>query len=110
MQSDTPQPSDNLHWPSWFYPPETDPADPGAHGRVFQRAEDVPEGWLVHWELHGVNLQREPPAATEIPMTRREMQAALTKRDIAFTPTMARAELWRLLQEAVEAERLDESV
>jgi hypothetical protein len=110
MLSDIPTPSDNPHWPSWFYPPDTDPEDPSAHGRVFDHAEDVPEGWLVHWGLHGSNLAREPAPPVEIPLTRREMQAELTKRDIAFPPQAARAELWRLLQEAEEAEILDGSV
>jgi len=110
MRNDIPQPSDNTQWPSWFYPPETDPECPADHGRVFHRLEDVPEGWLVHWELHGVNLNREPPAATEIPMTRRELHAELTRRDIEFTPQTSRSELWRMLQEAIEAERLDEGV
>lgn len=110
MRGDIPHPSENPHWPAWFYPPETDPADPAAHGRIFQRAEDVPEGWAHHWEQHGANLNREPPPPTEITLTRSELRAALAKRDIAFSPTAGRAELNKLLQDALEAERLDESV
>jgi hypothetical protein len=106
MPTDTPQPSDNAHWPSWFYPPETDPESPAEHGRVFERAEDVPEGWLVDWRLH----EAPPPQATEIPMTRRELQAELTKRDIAFTPQTGRTDLWLMLQEAVAADDLDDAV
>lgn len=110
MHLDIPQPSDNTQWPSWFYPPETDPESPAEHGRVFERVEDVPEGWLIHWELHGTNLHREPQPATEIPLTRRELLAELTKRDVAFTPQTGRAELWRLLQEATQDEKLDAGV
>jgi hypothetical protein len=110
MRGDIPQPSDNTHWPSWFYPPDTDPENPADHGRVFHRAEDVPEGWLIHWELHGTNLHREPPPPVEIPLSRNQLRAELAKRDIAYPPTAGRAELYRLLQEAEEAERLDKSV
>jgi hypothetical protein len=110
MPRDIPHPTENTHWPSWFYPPETDPDDPSASGRIFHKAEDVPEGWLVHWELHGTNLQREPPPPPEITMSRNELRAELSKRDIPFTSLMSRAELNRLLQEALKDEALDESV
>lgn len=111
MPADTLKPSDNAHWPSWFYPPTTDPENATEHGRVFQRAEDVPEGWLVHWEQHGDALRPvEPAVAAEIPFTRRELQAELTKRDIPFTPQTGRAELWALLQVAAEDEDLDTRV
>lgn len=109
MPTDTPKPSDNAQWPSWFYPPTTDPDNADQHGRVFACAEDVPEGWLVHWDLHGGALRPALPV-TEIPLTRRELQAELTKRDVEFTPQTGRAEMWRLLQEAVQAEDLDDAV
>lgn len=103
-------PSENQHWPAFFYPPETDPENPGASGRLCQSADDVPDGWAHHWSEHGQDLNREPPPAPDIEMTRRQIIAELVARDIAAPPQAAKAELWRLLQEAQEAERLDESV
>lgn len=108
MPGDIPHPSETKSWPSWFYPPETDPADPAAHGKVFHSHEDVPEGWAADWNAHGVNLSREPPPPPEPTMTRRELHAELAKRDVAFSPTAGRAELQRLLDDALEAEALDE--
>jgi len=110
MRGDIPHPSENAHWPSWFYPPETDHADPSAHGRIFDRAEDVPEGWAADYRAHGVNLDREPPAPPESTMTRSELKTELSRRDIEFPPTAAKAELQRLLDEAIAAEALDNSV
>ena len=110
MPGDIPHPSEHHSWPSWFYPPETDPEDPAAHGRVFHKPEDVPEGWAADWRAHGVNLSREPPAAPEIALTRSELRAELTKRDIEFKPTDAKAELQRLLDEAIEADELEAAV
>jgi hypothetical protein len=70
----------------------------------------VPEGWLIDWRLHGSNLNREPPPPSEeIPLTRRQLQDELTKRDIPFIAQTGRSELWRLLQEAIAADELDES-
>lgn len=110
MPGDIPHPSENTQWPSWFYSPDVDEADPAAAGRVFDKPEDVPAGWAQDWRAHGVNLHREPPAAPEITLTRSELRAELAKRDISFTPTDAKAELQRLLDEAIEAEALDEGV
>lgn len=110
MPADTPKPSDNTHWPSWFYPPTTDPENAAEHGQVFKCAEDVPEGWLIHWELHGDALRPATQTAAEIPLTRREIEAELTKRDVEFSPQTRRAELWRMLQEAMAAEDLDNDV
>ncbi|MGH7745407.1 MAG: hypothetical protein ACREQ5_11535 [Candidatus Dormibacteria bacterium] len=110
MRGDIPHPSENPHWPSWFYPPDTDPDDPAAHGQVFERAEDVPSGWAVHWAQHGVNLDREPPPAPDPGLTRAEVRAALTARDIRFNPATGTAELRRILDAASAAEAVDESV
>lgn len=103
-------PSENDQWPSWFYPPEVDEADPAAAGRIFSCAAEVPEGWAQNWHEHGANLSRDPPAPREILLTRAELRAELTKRDIAWGVTDAKAELQRLLDEAIEAEALDEGV
>jgi hypothetical protein len=65
-----PLPSENPHWPAYFYPHDTDPENPTEKGRVFQQAEDVPEGWAHHWGLHGHNLNREPPPAPTPRLTR----------------------------------------
>lgn len=105
-----PNPAEHPHWPSWWYPPETDPADPAVLGQIFQRAEDVPEGWSCNWLDHGANLDRAPPPPPEPGMTRSELKAELAKRDIAFLPTSAKAELQRQLDEALEAEALEATV
>lgn len=103
-------PFDHPHWPSWWYPPETDPANPAAYGQVFKQPEDVPEGWSCNWEEHGVNLSREPREAPEVVLTRTELRAELTKRDIPWVAIAGKAELQRLLDEALETEALDGSV
>lgn len=105
-----PHPSEHTSWPAWFYPPETKEEDPAAHGQIFERADDVPEGWAADWRAHGVNLDQAPPQATELTLTRSELKDELTKRDIPFTPTAAKAELQRLLDEANEAEALEAQV
>lgn len=105
-----PSPSEQLGWPCWFYPPETTEEDPAAHGRIFQRAEDVPEGWAVNWRQHGANLEREPPAAPEAKTSRLDLFRELKVRDIPHGATLSTAALQALLDEALEAERLDASV
>lgn len=111
MSSALTDPATHPHWPSWWYPPETDPADPAALGRIFQKSDDVPEGWSCNWEDHGSNLNRKPPEApVDAGLSRNELKAELGKRDIAYSPTMAKTELQKLLDEAVEAERLEDAV
>lgn len=105
-----PHPAENPHWPSWFYPPDTDPEDPAKHGRVFFKAEDVPEGWAVDWRLHGANLNRPPPEAPQATLTRSELKLELDKRDVAYPPNAAKAELQRLLDEAEADEALEAGV
>lgn len=111
MPGDIPLPSENTHWPSWFYPPDTDPDDPAAHGQIFDKAEDVPAGWAADYRAHGQNLTREPPPPpADSGLTRNELKEELARRDIAFAPTAAKAELQRLLDEALEIERLEDSI
>lgn len=108
MPGDIPPPSEHRSWPSWFYPPDTDPENPAVHGRVFEHADDVPEGWAADWHAHGENLNREPPSPPpppEIDLTRAELRAELTKRGIAFSPTAAKVALQVSLAVALEAER-----
>jgi hypothetical protein len=104
VPGDIPHPSENLHWPAWFYPPDTREEDPTAHGRVFHKADDVPEGWAHDWRAHGVNLHREPPPPPDAGLTRTELKYELTKRDIPYSPTAAKAALQALLDEALEDE------
>lgn len=110
MPGDIPHPSEHTAWPSWFYPPETEEADPAAYGRVFHKADDVPEGWAANWRAHGVNLSREPPPPPEPGLTRSELRAELTRRDIPFSPADAKAHLQHLLDDAIEAEALEQTV
>jgi hypothetical protein len=107
-----PTPAEQTSWPCYFYPSTTNwdaPAGEGG-GRKFTCAEEVPEGWLIHWKMHGTGLHREPRAAVEITMTRRELQAELTKRDIPFTTQEPKIELQKKLDAAIEDEALDETV
>lgn len=110
MPGNIPDPRDHPHWPAYFYPSETDPAHPEDFGVKFEHWEDVPEGWSCNWLDHGENLNREPPPPPPVGLTRNELKDELAKRDIAFLPTAAKAELQRLLDEAQEAERLENSV
>lgn len=111
MRGDIPLPSENQHWPAWFYPPDVDPENPSALGQVFNSPEDVPAGWAHDYRAHGENLNREPPAPpADSGMTRNELKDELARRDIAFAPTAAKAELQRLLDEALESERLEDSI
>lgn len=103
-------PSENLSWPAWFYPPETDPEDPTAAGLVFKSPDDVPEGWAHHWSEHGQNLDREPPAPPPAGPTRTELRMELTKRDIAWSATDGKGALQKQLDEALELEKLENSV
>lgn len=110
MSGEIPKPADHTQWPSWFYPPDTREEDPSAHGRIFNSAEDVPEGWAADWRAHGANLNREPPPAKVIEATRTELKYELTKRDIPYPPTAAKAELQRLLDAAMADEVLEDSI
>lgn len=103
-------PKENLLWPAWFYPPETDENDPTAAGRVFAKWEDVPEGWAFHWSEHGVGLDREPPPPPPLGMSRADLRAELTKRDINWSAQSSNAHLQRLLDEDIAAEALSNSV
>ena len=105
-----PHPSETTSWPHWFYPPETTEADPAAHGRIFKSHEEVPEGWAADWRDHGVNLDREPPPAPPPGMTRAELKAELSARNVPFAATDAKAELQRLYDEALADEALENSV
>lgn len=105
-----PHPAENQHWPAWFYPPDTDPENPTAAGRVFAKADDVPEGWLHHWSMHGQNLNREPPPAPTPKLTRSELKRELDKRAVAYPANAAAAELQKLLDEAMADESLEAQV
>lgn len=101
MPSAIPHPSEHTSWPSWFYPPETDPENPAVHGKIFAHHDDVPEGWAADYRAHGVNLNREPPPPpADSGLTRNELKAALTKLGVAHTPTAAKAELQKLFDAA----------
>lgn len=110
MRGDIPHPSENTSWPSWFYPPGTDEADPAEAGMIFARAEDVPAGWAANWRDHGVNLEREPPAAPVQKMSRLDLFRELKIRDIPCGATLGSAALQKLYDDALAAEALDESV
>lgn len=103
-------PSENAHWPAYFYPPETNPEAPEESGKLYHKPEDVPEGWAHHWSEHGSNLDKAPPQAAQVERTRQELKDELTKRDIPFSPTAAKAELQKLLDEADAADALDAQV
>jgi hypothetical protein len=109
-----PLPSENQHWPAFFYPPDADEANWAEKGRIFQQAEDVPEGWAHHWSMHGKNLNREPPPAPvsdEEPNARRKrLREELTKRDIVWHVTMSVAKLQEMLDEALAEEAADAAV
>lgn len=109
MPNVKPASENKTHWPAWYYPPETNPEDPTALGRVFKNAAEVPDGWAFHWSEHGTNLHREPPPPP-MGLTRTELRMELTKRDIAWLATSGKVELLRQLDEAIEAEELENSV
>lgn len=105
-----PHPAENAHWPAWFYPADTDHENPTVAGRVFTKAEDVPEGWLIDWRMHGQNLNREPPAATAPRLTRSELKRELEKRAVAYPANAAVAELQKLLDQAEADDALEAEV
>lgn len=107
---DIPHPSEHRSWPSWFYPPDTDPDNPADHGRIFERAADVPEGWAADWTAHGENLNRAAPDAPVVKLSRADLRAELTKRDISWAVTSGTAALQAQLDEALALEALEESV
>ena len=67
-------------FPAYMWSPE-------GEKRVFEKAEDVPEGWLDHHPNHFDGQKPPPPAkaAAPTPMTRDEIVAALIAGEIPFS-------------------------
>jgi hypothetical protein len=60
-------------WPAFRY-------GPNGEAQIFQRPEDVPEGWK---DSPGAHFE-PPPAVKPAPMTREEVVAALKARGVEF--------------------------
>jgi hypothetical protein len=76
-------------WPAWWY-------GPNGEAQVFQRPEDVPDGWKTSPSAHF----EPPPAPTPPPMTRKAVIAALTLRGVAFQRNAPTSVLYELLERA----------
>lgn len=89
-------------WPSWYYGPNGEKA-------IFERAEDVPEGWFDHEDKHA-DTGKEPPKSKEtpVPLARKEVVAALKEGEIVFDKAASTKALYDLLTEKVK-EHLTES-
>lgn len=86
-------------FPSWRWDPET------KEGRVFDRAEDVPEGWLSRHPDHQADDTTTALTKPADPdkLTREEIVKALNDGGIEFKKNMGTAALEKLLRESVGA-------
>lgn len=80
-------------WPAWRY-------GPGEQSAVFEKAEDVPEGWEDAPQKVGAD--NSPPPEQKAPLKRAEIVAALKAREIAFESNEKTKALYDKLIEAIE--------
>lgn len=70
--------------------------------RVFERAEDVPAGYLDHYPTDAEKAEApEPASPNALPMTREEIIAALKQGGIKFKGNASAAVLYAQLTDAV---------
>lgn len=82
-----------VRYPGWFYGPDGEKA-------IFNREEDVPDGWKDHpWlKARGTNVSVFD-VEDDFPGTDAELSARLTELNIPHNPRWFRAKLLQLLKE-----------
>lgn len=103
--------SKDPNYPAMKWHPQT------AENRVFQKAGDVPEGWLDTHPANVDNVSKQevevtPPAVLKAPldMTRKEIVAALTEGGITFDPASKVVVLYELLTAEVNRVLTEEGI
>jgi hypothetical protein len=98
----SPLPSENPHWPAWYFPPEVDHGvEPHKVGLLFKSAEDVPDGWVFYPSY--VKVREPKPAEDEQPqrMSRQDICRALDELGEVYKPNAGYAALKRQYDDAL---------
>lgn len=83
-------------WPAWFYGPNN-------QAQIFNKAEDVPEGWVDHpRKLVEDEDKTPPPKQNALPLTKEQIIEQLNQRGITFPKNASARALYDMLVEDVE--------
>lgn len=83
-------------WPAWFY-------GPNGEAQIFERSEDVPEGWLDDPRKQADAKAPPPPQAeSKPPLKRDEIVAELRRHNVLFQRNASTTSLYEKLLEVVE--------
>lgn len=112
-----------VYWPSWRYDPDT------GEGQIFEKEEDVPEGWLDNPALAGmsdaeieeVDAARlapvtsgdddgkdDGPTLASLEVTRDEAMELLTEEGVDFPKNIPSAKLAALLADILDTDEKDD--